>query len=290
MFPWHDRSGRVSVLKSVIFVSLFAPGAWTAWGLMAGTLGSRPILEAIHQTGLWTIRLLFLSLAVTPLRRILGWPQIIQLRRMIGVAAFCYVVAHLVLYTVDQNFRLGFVASEIALRIYLTIGFVTLLGLAALAATSTDGMIRRLGGRAWRRLHRVVYALAVLATIHYFMQSKIDVTEATVMAGLYGWLMACRLPGVADRMPLAGLALSVLAGLATAGFEAGYYALATGVPADRVLQANLTLMAGLRPGWMVVLITAAVSLAGMAWRWRAARAAPVRQRRRAMAGNAMATD
>ena len=66
MFPWHDRSGRVSVLKSVIFVSLFAPGAWTAWGLMAGTLGSRPILEAIHQTGLWTIRLLFLSLAVTP--------------------------------------------------------------------------------------------------------------------------------------------------------------------------------------------------------------------------------
>lgn len=290
MFPWHDRSGRVSVLKSVIFISLFVPGAWTAWGLVAGTLGSRPVLEAIHQTGLWTIRLLFLSLAVTPLRRILAWPPIIQLRRMIGVAAFCYAAAHLTLYAADQNFRLGFVASEIALRIYLTIGFVTLLGLAALAATSTDGMIRRLGGRAWRRLHRVVYALAVLATVHYFMQSKIDVTEATVMAGLYGWLMACRLPGVAERMPLAGLALSVLGGLATAGFEAGYYALVTGVPADRVLQANLTLMAGLRPGWMVMLITAAVSLAGIAWRRRPAWAAPVRQRRRTMAGNAMATD
>lgn len=291
MFPWHDRSGRVSALKSVIFAGLFGPGLWIAWALAAGALGGRPITEAIHETGLWTIRLLFVSLTITPLRRILAWPQLVQTRRMIGVAAFCYGVAHLALYAADENFHLGFVASEIVLRIYLTIGFATLLGLAVLAVTSTDGMIRRLGGRRWRRLHQAVYLLAALATTHYFMQSKADVTEATVMAGLYGWLMASRLPGVAERLPLAGLPLAVLAGLATAGFEAGYYGVVTGIPAALVLQANLTLMAGLRPAWTVALIAAAVSLAGIGRHWFKSRgASEPRRRRPAMPRSAMATD
>lgn len=291
MFPWHDRSGRVSALKSIIFAGLFGPGLWIAWALATGALGARPITEAIYEAGLWAIRLLFLSLAITPLRRVLGWPQLIQTRRMIGVAAFCYALAHLVLYAAQQNFHLGFVASEIALRIYLTIGFVTLLGLAVLAATSTDGMIRRLGGRRWRRLHQAVYLLAALAATHYFMQSKADVTEATVMAGLYGWLMVCRLPGIAERLPIAGLPLAVLAGLATAGFEAGYYGLVTGIPAALVLKANLTLMAGLRPAWTVALIASAVSLAGIGRHWLKSRGAPEpRRRRAAMPRNAMATD
>ena len=114
--------------------------------LSLGWLEPRPFNEAIHQFGLWTIRLIFLALAVTPLRQILQWPRLILVRRMIGVAAFAYAITHLTLYTADQMFDLAKVASEIVHRIYLTIGFTAVLGLSALAATSTDGMIRRLGG------------------------------------------------------------------------------------------------------------------------------------------------
>ena len=159
---------------------------------------------------MWTIRLLFLALAVTPLRQAWRWPQLILLRRMIGVAAFCYVVAHVSGYVVDQAFDLTKVFSEIVSRIYLTIGAVAVLGLAALAATSTDAMIRRIGGRNWRRLHQAGYGIAMLATIHFFMQSKLFVGEATVMGGLYLWLMGYRLLAWLGPVPtwrLAGLSL-----------------------------------------------------------------------------------
>jgi DMSO/TMAO reductase YedYZ heme-binding membrane subunit len=167
--------------------------------------------EAIHQLGLWTIRLIFLALAVTPLRHILQWSRLLVVRRMIGVAAFAYAIGHLGLYAADQAFDLAKIATEIALRIYLTIGFAAVLGLAALAATSTDGMIRRLGARNWQRLHRIVYAIALLAVVHYCMQSKLDLLEPMVMAGLYGWLMFYRVlgrpVGARSRLSLVGVAV-----------------------------------------------------------------------------------
>ncbi|HEU0155704.1 MAG TPA: ferric reductase-like transmembrane domain-containing protein, partial [Stellaceae bacterium] len=150
MYPWHDYGGRVSPLKLVVFIALFLPAAWVLVAYAGGLLGARPLNEAIHQIGLWTIRLIFLALAVTPLRQILQWQRLILVRRMVGVAAFAYVLLHFSLYVTSQAFDLGKVASEIALRIYLTIGFTALLGLAALAATSTDGMVRRLGARRWQ--------------------------------------------------------------------------------------------------------------------------------------------
>ena len=196
-YPWNDYAGRTSPLKLAVFVALFVPALWVGVAFTCGWLGSRPLNEAIHQLGLWTIRLVFLALAVTPLRHILHWPRLLVVRRMIGVAAFAYAVGHLALYAADQAFDLAKVASEIALRIYLTIGFAALLGLAALAATSTDGMVRRLGARRWQRLHRLVYLIALLAIVHYWMQSKLDIWEPTIMAGIYA---------LADRIPGAGAA------------------------------------------------------------------------------------
>src|SRR4051794_40138137 len=188
-YPWKDRNGRTSPLKLVVFAALFVPALWVAVAFASGWLGARPLNEAIHQLGLWTIRLIFLALAVTPLRHILQWSRLLVVRRMIGVAAFAYAIAHLGLYATDQAFDLAKIATEIALRIYLTIGFVAVLGLAALAATSTDGMIRRLGARRWQRLHRLVYAIALLAVVHYCMQSKLDLWEPTIMAGGFSWLV-----------------------------------------------------------------------------------------------------
>lgn len=262
--PWLDYNGRVSPLKLTVLVALFVPAVWTAWSYWHGDFGAaRPLNEAIHEIGRWTIRLIFLALAVTPLARLWSWPRLLVVRRMVGVAAFAYGLVHLSLYVTQEHFKLATVASEIVLRIYLTIGFTALMILAALAATSTDAMVRRLG-RSWPRLHKLVYVAAALAVVHHFMQSKADVDEPWVMAGLYGWLMGYRiLAAVFGRKtaPLWSVALlSVGAGVLTAIGESLYYWIKLGVSPARVLAADLALNS-IRPGWVVLAMTLAVTAA-----------------------------
>jgi methionine sulfoxide reductase heme-binding subunit len=281
-YPWNDYSGRLSPLKLAVFVALFGPGLWVALALSQHWLGARPLNEAIHQIGLWTIRLLFLALAITPLRHIVQWPRLILVRRMVGVAAFAYAIVHLSLYAADQMFDLVKVASEIALRIYLTIGFAALLGLAALAATSTDAMIRRLGARRWQKLHRLVYLIALLAVVHFWMQSKLEVWEPTIMGGIYVWLMGYRLGarwlGMRGRLPLVWVGpLGAAAAVLTAAGEAIYFHLAYHADPLRVIAANWSLMIGLRPAVVVLGLGLAVAAAGAL---RAAFAAPARPRPR----------
>jgi sulfoxide reductase heme-binding subunit YedZ len=270
-YPWYDYSRRLSPLKLTVFIALFLPAIWVAAAFAMGWLGARPLNEAIHQIGLWTIRLIFIALAITPLRQIWQWPRLILVRRMVGVGAFAYGLCHFSLYWVDQAFDVAKIATEIALRIYLTIGFAALLGLAALSATSTDAMVRRLG-RRWQTLHRIVYGIALLAVIHYWIQSKLDVWEPTIVAGIYIWLMSYRLllktVGVRGRLPLPWLApLALAAPLLTAGGEALYFWLAFGVSPMRVLDANLSLQTGLRPAVIVFGLAAAVTLVGAVRNW-----------------------
>ncbi|HKS88178.1 MAG TPA: protein-methionine-sulfoxide reductase heme-binding subunit MsrQ [Stellaceae bacterium] len=276
MYPWKDYGGRTSPLKLAVFVALFGPAAWVVLSLALGWLEPRPYTAAIREIGLWTIRLIFLALAVTPLRQVLQWPKLIEVRRMIGVAACAYALCHLTLYTADMMFDLARVAREIVLRIYLTIGFAAVLGLAAMAATSTDGMVRRLGPRKWQRLHRLVYLIALLAVVHFCMQSKLDLWEPTIMAGLYAWLMGyrlltarwlqARLPwriAVRGRLPFLWVgALGIAAALLTALGEAAYFAFAYHAGPGRVIAANWSLTLGLRPAAAVFGIAAAVLAAG----------------------------
>ena len=197
---------------------------------------------------------------------------------MIGVAAFAYGALHLTLFAADKLFDLDVVVSEILLRRNLVIGAWALLLLMMLAATSTDGMMRRLGGKNWRNLHRFAYAAAVLASTHFFMQSKLNASEPTVVAGLLAWLLAWR---VARPTGAAGLALlAVAVGLGTALAEAAYYGLFTGVDPWRVLEANVALF-GRRPAGVVLLAGFAVVLAaGIASVWRALSARPILSRRK----------
>jgi sulfoxide reductase heme-binding subunit YedZ len=174
------------------------------------------------------------------------------------------------LYVADEAFDLRKVVVEIALRIYLTIGFVALLILTAMAITSTDGMIRRLGGRRWRRLHRLVYIAALLGVVHFFMQTKFNVNEPWVMAGLFAWLMACRAPTPRRlrqgwRADLWPALLALLAGLGTAIGEAVYYGIKVGAPLARVLEANLR-FEPVRPAWIVLAICLGIVVAGIARR------------------------
>ncbi len=266
MYPWQDYSGRTSPLKLAIFVALFGPGLWTALSFAMGWLQPQPYTAAIREIGLWTIRLVFIALAITPLRSILQWSRLILVRRMIGVAAFAYALTHLSLYTADQMFDLAKVVSEIVQRIYLTIGFAAVIGLSALAATSTDGMIRRLGGRNWQRLHRLVYLIALLAVVHYCMQSKLDLWEPSIMAGIYGWLMGYRLLArylaVRGRLPPVWVsALGVAAAVLTALGEAAYFSITFGVDPMRVIAANWSLVTGVRPAVIVLGLALAVTAA-----------------------------
>jgi len=269
LYPWNDYSGRLSPLKLAVFVALFVPGLWTAVFFAAGWLGPRPYTEAIHQVGLWMLRFLFIALAITPLRQIVQWPRLILVRRMVGVAALAYGLAHISLFIADEKFDLAKVASEIVLRIYLTIGFTALMGLAALAATSTDAMVRRLGARRWQRLHRIVYGIGLLAVIHYCMQSKLDLWEPMIMAGVYAWLIGYRLlvkfVGVRGRLPLAWVgALSLAVPVLTALGEAAYFNLALGVDPARVIAANWSLALGLRPAAIVLALGLGVTAIGAA--------------------------
>lgn len=266
--PWFDYSGRFSPLKAGVFVALFIPGLYTAVMFALDRLGARPVTEAIHEFGDWTIRLVFISLVISPARIVLQWPRLLDIRRMVGVAACIYVLIHLSLYTADEAFALGTVASEIVLRIYLTIGFTALTGLCVLAVTSTDGWQRRLGARRWQKLHRIIYGIGTLAVIHFFMQSKLDEWEPTVMAGIFVWLMACRLVTWRlgrGKLPIwSAASLSLGAGVLTAIGEAGWFWFAMGAPFALVLQADLSLDTGLRPAWVVFASTFAIALLGWA--------------------------
>jgi sulfoxide reductase heme-binding subunit YedZ len=307
---WTDRAGRFSLLKSVTLAVAVAPGLWVAIAWATDNLGSKPVTEAIHEIGEWAIRFLIATLAITPARRVYNWGKLIIIRRMLGVTTMIYALIHLSLYIFQQHFDLWFVTKEIALRFYLTIGFVALLGLIALGWTSTDGWVKRLG-RRWNTLHKAVYAIAALGLFHYALQLKIDVTRAVLLAGLFVWLMAYRFMD-RRRWPInfATLAtLSIFAGVATAGIEAAWYALGTGVSPLQVLSTNLALPADvtaiamqslglggdgsdasfdpdldMRPAWWVLAAGLVATVLFLVRRWLAARAGtPARGRVRAAA-------
>jgi sulfoxide reductase heme-binding subunit YedZ len=251
--PWRDRHGRFLPLKAAVLAVGFIPGALLAWWWANSMLGARPVTEVIHGAGDWAIRYLLISLAITPAARVLNWPRLLTVRRMVGLTALAYALAHLTLFAVDQKFNLGVVASEIARRFYLTIGFVVLLGLGALGCTSTNGWMRRLGTR-WKRLHRAIYVLGTVALLHYFIQSKSNVSEPVFFSGLFIWLMLWRALPLARQRSLFTLgALAVVAGLGAACIEFAWYGLATGINPWRVLAASETLRFGLRPAHYVVL-------------------------------------
>ncbi|GGB23334.1 hypothetical protein GCM10011505_00680 [Tistrella bauzanensis] len=236
-----------------------------AAGSAGGGLGVPAVKEALLLAGLWAIRLLALSLLITPLRVTLARPMIGQLRRMIGVAAGLYALGHLALYILYMKGDIARVLSEIWLRTYLTIGFVAVLILAVLLATSTDGMLRRLGGRAWKRLHKLVYAAALLGALHYFMQTRLEPSEATILAGVLGWAALWRLADARRpqilRKPAGLVMLALAAGLLTVAIEGAWFAFGTGIDPLKLVVANINPDVFPRPAAVVTL--AALAMAGL---------------------------
>jgi len=182
--------------KPLVFVAGIAPLAWMICGalqLFGASLGADPVKKLEHECGKTALNFLLLTLSVTPVRNLTGLPQLLRLRRMLGLFVFFYAVVHFTVYLVlDLELNLALVGADIVKRPYITIGFSALLLLVPLALTSTNGMMRRLG-RRWQSLHRLIYLIAALAVWHFYWQVKRDVREPLLYVGMLALLLAYRL-------------------------------------------------------------------------------------------------
>jgi len=181
------------IQKVVVFLLALAPAGWLAWRTVHDALGVNPVEELELTTGIWAYRFLLLSLAITPLRRLSGLNTVIRFRRMLGLFAFAYATAHLLIYVVvDQGLAVRYILQDVAKRRFITAGMVAFILLVPLAITSTKGWIRRLG-RRWQALHRLVYVSAAAAALHFIWKVKVPIGEPVYYAGLLAILLAVRL-------------------------------------------------------------------------------------------------
>jgi methionine sulfoxide reductase heme-binding subunit len=163
-------------LKIPVFALCLVPALLLAWKAFAGDLGANPIEFVTHWTGDWTIRFLCITLSVTPLRKLLGLPELIRFRRMLGLFAFFYASLHfLTWFVLDKFFDWSEIAKDVVKRPFITAGFTAFMLLIPLAVTSTKGWIRRLGGKRWQKLHRLVYVSACAGVVHYYWLVKSDI-------------------------------------------------------------------------------------------------------------------
>lgn len=180
--------------KPVVFVLCLLPLAWLFYGALADKLGANPPEAIIHSLGDWTLRMLCITLAVTPLRTWLKQPQLLRFRRMLGLFTFFYVVLHFLAYSwLDKSFDLHDIWNDIAKRPYILVGTAALLLMIPLAATSFNRAIRALGGRRWQALHKLIYVIALLGILHFYWErsTKHNLAEvwvyAVILAVLLGW-------------------------------------------------------------------------------------------------------
>jgi methionine sulfoxide reductase heme-binding subunit len=180
-------------LKPPVFLLALAPLAWLLWKGFNQDLGANPIEFITHQTGDWTLRFLVITLAITPLRKLTGISQLIRFRRMLGLFAFFYGCLHFTTYIwLDKFFDLAEMVKDVAKRPFITAGFVAFVLLIPLAITSTAGWIRRLGGRRWQKLHRLIYFSAIAGIIHYLWLVKSDIRSPMFYGVLVALLLAYR--------------------------------------------------------------------------------------------------
>lgn len=180
--------------KPLVFLLCLVPLGVLIGRGASGALGPNPVEAITHFTGDWTLRLLLVTLAVTPLRRLTGQAWLVRFRRMLGLFAFFYAVLHFTTYLwLDRYFDLGTIAEDVLKRPYITVGFAAFVLMVPLAITSTQGWIRRLG-RRWKMLHRAVYAIGVLGVLHYLWLVKADLLEPAIYAIILAVLLGLRVP------------------------------------------------------------------------------------------------
>ena len=181
-------------LKALLFFACLIPLLRLVWMGYAGELGANPIELITRSLGTWTLVFLLITLSITPLRQLSGWSWIIKLRRMAGLFAFFYALLHFITYIwLDQFFDMSSIVKDVIKRPFITIGFTAFILLIPLAITSTNVMMKKMGGKNWQLLHKLVYLIAIFAVIHYWWLVKKDITQPLIYAGLLAVLLAYRM-------------------------------------------------------------------------------------------------
>jgi sulfoxide reductase heme-binding subunit YedZ len=269
IFPWQDRDGGFSWFKAGTLALMFVPAIWIVRQVATGEFGPVPLGGMTYWSGLWATALLLLALAVTPAQKILGLRQLITVRRMIGVTALAYALAHIIIYFALRFWNFANIAHEMATRVSLVIASVATIGLIALGATSLDAAIARMGAKGWKRLHNTIYLIAALALIHYLL-SPDTYPEQFLLTGMFVWLMVWR---ALERRglgtdPRVLAALAVVAALFTALFEPLWVWAIHGYDPMFTLRNDLTLDLGVPPAWEILglgLLLAAAAFARRAF-------------------------
>jgi sulfoxide reductase heme-binding subunit YedZ len=195
--------GNIRVVKPLLFLVCLTPAAWLAWAAFNDRLGANPIRELEIETGLWTLRFLLVTLAITPLRIVSGVGTLARYRRMLGLFTYFYACVHLSMWIgVDWFFDWKSMGEEIVKRRYILVGMLTFLILTPLAITSTNGWVRRLGGKRWAALHRLVYVAAFTGTIHYLWAVKKDTFFPLTYLAAFSLLLGFRFYGYLRRRRL----------------------------------------------------------------------------------------
>jgi len=189
------------IIKPLLFALCLAPIATLVWKGTHDGLGANPIEFITHRTGDWTLRLLAITLAVTPLRTLLGLPDLIRFRRMLGLFAFFYASLHFLTWlVVDKFFDIHEIVADVYKRPFITVGFTGFVLLIPLAVTSTAGWIRRLGGKRWRMLHRLIYLTAIAGVVHYYWLVKSDHSKPLLYGGIMAVLLGYRMAAAGRRL------------------------------------------------------------------------------------------
>ncbi len=276
IWPWQDRNRRFSWLKANAFALVLLPAIRTAWLVAAGDYGTVAAIMLnglTYWSGVWAGVVLLMALAVTPAAAIFRRPALVDVRRMTGVAALAYTIAHLLIYFAFRNWDFAFITNDM-MRLTLVLATLSTIGLVVLGATSVDAVIRYMGAKNWQRLHTTNYAISGLAILHVVL-ARGTYAEQYMLAGIFFWLMAWRVLARyglgSNGRALTGLAIAAC--LFAAFFEAGFLWGRRGFDVVTTLGYNFTLAVldiGYPPAWQVLafgLLVALGAAGGKAMAW-----------------------
>ena len=255
IWPWQDRDREFSWLKAATFAFMFVPAIWLVYQVETEQFGPVPLGGMTYWSGFWSLTFLLLALAITPALTIFRWRQLILVRRMIGVTALAYTIAHIIIYFALRFWDFARIAHEMATRVSLILAIVATAGLIALGATSLDEAIRRMGPKGWNRLHNTIYLIAALSLVHYLL-SPDYYPDQYLTSGIFFWLMIWRVLNRhgygTDARVLAVLAVASC--LFTALLEAGWAWAYHDYEPSFTLSNNFSLVLGISPAWKLSLI------------------------------------
>jgi sulfoxide reductase heme-binding subunit YedZ len=251
--PWQDANHQWSWLRAGAFALMFMPALWVAYQYFDEQFGTIPLAGLTYWSGVWATSVLLLAMAVTPALTILQWKRLIDVRRMIGVAALFYTIGHIIIYFALRRWNFPNIGVEMVTRLTLIVATLSTFGLIVLGATSFDAAVRHMGAKGWQRLHNAAYVTTGLAILHYLLSPGIF-PDQYLMSGMFFWLMAWRVLNRAGKGRDAGalVVLAVVSCLFSALFEAAWIWFYHGFKPSETLADNFTLVLGVPPPWTIL--------------------------------------